>query len=135
LPPADSWCWSGAAAENVQLPLELLDEPLAAARDRVEEALGEVNMTAYGERFPEELSGGEQQRVAIARALVHRPAIVLADEPTGNLDLDTAQQVIELLDNACQRHGTTLIMATHSNEVIGVADEVHELRGGQLTSA
>ncbi len=121
-------------AENVQLPLELLDEPLAAARNRVEEALDEVNMTAYGERFPEELSGGEQQRVAIARALVHRPAIVLADEPTGNLDLDTAHQVIELLDNACQRHGTTLIMATHSNEVIGVADEVHELRGGQLTA-
>ncbi len=119
-------------AENVRLPLELLDMPLSASRDRARAALGEVGMVAYLERFPEELSGGEQQRVAIARALVHDPAIVLADEPTGNLDLSTAQQVVDLLDEACRRHGTTLVMATHSTEVIGYADEVYELRDGHL---
>lgn len=119
-------------AENVRLPLELLDVPLPTSRERVVTALTEVGMSDYGDRFPEELSGGEQQRVAIARALVHGPAIVLADEPTGNLDLATARQVVEILDEACRRHGTTLIMATHSTEVIGYADEVYELRDGHL---
>jgi putative ABC transport system ATP-binding protein len=119
-------------AENVRLPLDLLDAPGDGARRRVADALAEVDMAAYSDRFPEELSGGEQQRVAIARALVHEPAIVLADEPTGNLDLVTAEPVIALLDEACRRHGTTLVMVTHSTEVIGYADEVYELRGGRL---
>jgi putative ABC transport system ATP-binding protein len=122
-------------AENVQLPLELLDIPAKHARQRVTAALGEVAMSDYAQRFPEELSGGEQQRVAIARALVHEPAIVLADEPTGNLDLATAEPVIALLDAACRRQGTTLVMVTHSAEVIGYADEVLELRAGRLTQS
>ncbi len=120
------------AAENVRLPLELIDVPAADGRRRAEAALESVGMDGFGERFPEELSGGEQQRVAIARALVHQPAIVLADEPTGNLDLATAKQVVELLDDACRRQGTTLVMATHSTEVIGYADEVCEVRDGHL---
>jgi len=120
------------AGENVRLPLELLDVPAAEGRERAEAALAGVGMAGFRDRFPEELSGGEQQRVAIARALIHEPAIVLADEPTGNLDLSTAQQVVELLDDACRRQGTTLIMATHSTEVIGYADEVCEVREGGL---
>ncbi|MEJ2603820.1 MAG: ABC transporter ATP-binding protein [Gammaproteobacteria bacterium] len=120
------------AGENVRLPLELLDVPATEGRERTDAALASVGMAAFRDRFPEEMSGGEQQRVAIARALVHRPAIVLADEPTGNLDLSTAQQVVELLDDACRRQGTTLIMATHSTEVIGYADEVYEVREGRL---
>ncbi|MEJ2603768.1 MAG: ABC transporter ATP-binding protein [Gammaproteobacteria bacterium] len=120
------------AGENVRLPLELLDIPAPDGRERTEAALASVGMAAFRDRFPEEMSGGEQQRVAIARALVHEPAIVLADEPTGNLDLSTAQQVVELLDDACRRQGTTLIMATHSTEVIGYADEVYEVREGRL---
>jgi putative ABC transport system ATP-binding protein len=89
-------------------------------------------MADCSKRFPEELSGGEQQRIAIARAMAHKPAIVLADEPTGNLDLDTARDVLELLDRTCRAQGTTLIMATHSREVIGLADRVLTIRGSQL---
>ena len=122
------------AAENVRLPLELLDIAGDEGRERVLAGLERMGLADYGERFPEELSGGEQQRVAIARALVHEPAIVLADEPTGNLDLATARQVVELLDDACRVAGTTLIMATHSTEVIGYADEVYEVRDGQLAT-
>ncbi|HKL62891.1 MAG TPA: ABC transporter ATP-binding protein [Woeseiaceae bacterium] len=120
------------AGENVRLPLELLDVPAGEGRERADAALAGVGMAGFRDRFPEELSGGEQQRVAIARALIHEPAIVLADEPTGNLDLTTAQQVVELLDDACRRQGTTLIMATHSTEVVGYADEVYEVREGRL---
>ncbi len=118
-------------AENVQLPLALNHARQDVAA-RVEAALAEVGLAGYGERFPEELSGGEQQRVAIARALIHEPAVVLADEPTGNLDLDTARQVVELLDEVCTRRQATLIMATHSREVVGYATAQYALRDGRL---
>jgi len=120
------------AAENLQLPLELNGVTGAAATERVADSLAAVGLAGYGQRFPEELSGGEQQRVAIARALVHAPGLVLADEPTGNLDLETATSVIALLDRQCRETGTTLIMATHSREVIGLADRVFVIRGGCL---
>jgi putative ABC transport system ATP-binding protein len=74
--------------------------------------------------YPDRLSGGEQQRIAIVRSLVHDPALILADEPTGNLDLETGQQVLALLDNLASQRGKTLIMATHSREVIGKADRI-----------
>ena len=80
------------------------------------------------ERFPEEISGGEQQRVAIARAVIHEPKVVLADEPTGNLDLETANHVLDLLQNSCRRRNATLIMATHSREVAGLATRVLTIR-------
>ena len=115
------------ARENVAVVTEISTSPMDPA-----EALTIVGLAERMDHFPAQLSGGEQQRVAIARALVHEPTIVLADEPTGNLDLATAQQVVELLDDACRRHGTTLLMATHSTEVIGYADEVYELRDGHL---
>jgi putative ABC transport system ATP-binding protein len=119
-------------AENVQLPLELLGASAADGRTVAGAMLEALGLGAYGGRFPEELSGGEQQRVAIARALVHRPAIVLADEPTGNLDLATAQRVLALLDDACREHGATLVMATHSPEVVGRADAVYEVGAGDV---
>ena len=120
------------AAENLQLPLELNGITGAAATARVADCLAAVGLADCGQRYPEELSGGEQQRIAIARALVHKPGLVLADEPTGNLDLETATTVIALLDRLCRDTGTTLVMATHSREVIGLADRVFAIRGGCL---
>src|SRR5690606_6439683 len=111
-------------AENVALPLALNGVPKAAAAARVAALLEDLGLAGSGERFPEELSGGEQQRIAIARAIAHEPRLVLADEPTGNLDLETAERVLALLDDVCRRHRTTLVMATHSREVIGHADRV-----------
>jgi putative ABC transport system ATP-binding protein len=120
------------AAENLLLPLELNGNTGAAATARVADCLAAVGLGDHGGRYPEELSGGEQQRVAIARALVHAPGLVLADEPTGNLDLETATAVIALLDRLCRESATTLVMATHSREVIGLADRVLAIRAGCL---
>jgi putative ABC transport system ATP-binding protein len=111
-------------AENVELPLALNGVPRAVARRRSLELLAELDVARCGERFPEEISGGEQQRVAIARAVIHEPKVVLADEPTGNLDLETARRVLELLQTTCRRRKATLVMATHSREVAGLADRV-----------
>jgi putative ABC transport system ATP-binding protein len=99
------------AFENVFLSLELANrsQPEAALN-----ALKEVGLEGKGQRFPNELSGGEQQRVAIARAIVKRPSIILADEPTGNLDTTTGNQILDLLTRRCHEFGTTLIMATHT---------------------
>ena len=119
-------------AENVALPLALNGVQKTEASARVAALLDELGLGGSGERFPEELSGGEQQRVAIARAIAHEPGIVLADEPTGNLDLETAERVLALLDDACRRHGVTLVMATHSREVIGRADRVLTIRNARL---
>jgi putative ABC transport system ATP-binding protein len=119
-------------AENVALPLALNGVDKADAAVRVASLLAELGLDGSGERFPEELSGGEQQRVAIARAVAHNPGIVLADEPTGNLDLETAERVLALLDDVCRRHRTTLVMATHSPEVIGRADRVLTIRNARL---
>jgi putative ABC transport system ATP-binding protein len=115
-------------AENVELPLALNGMPRAAARRRSLELLAELDVERCGERFPEEISGGEQQRVAIARAVIHEPKVVLADEPTGNLDLETAGRVLELLQTTCRRRNATLVMATHSREVAGRADRVLAIR-------
>ena len=82
--------------------------------------------------YPDKLSGGEQQRIAIARALIHNPDIILADEPTGNLDHDTSLQIIDLLDRVVKKKGKTMIMVTHSRDVIGLADRIFSLREGGL---
>jgi putative ABC transport system ATP-binding protein len=119
-------------AENVELPLALnrLSRDVAAARIRG--LLAELGVPGAGDRYPDELSGGEQQRVAIARALAHEPTLVVADEPTGNLDLETAEQVLELLGRSCRERHTTLIIATHSTEAIALADRVLEIRAGKI---
>ena len=118
--------------ENIRLPMALNRIAKKKAIERARALLKELGLSGFDHRFPEELSGGEQQRVAIARALAHKPNIVLADEPTGNLDLDTANEVLELLNETCRRRGTTLIMATHSREVIGLADRVFSIHGSDL---
>jgi putative ABC transport system ATP-binding protein len=121
--------------ENLRLPLELNDLRGDAAATRVQTLLSEVDLADRGSAFPEQLSGGEQQRVAVARALVHEPSLVLADEPTGNLDLETGRQVIDVLDRLTRRAGRTMVMATHSAEVVGIADRVFRLQDGRLVEA
>src|SRR5690606_29875100 len=106
--------------------------PKPAIAERVAALLDELGIGGSERKFPEELSGGEQQRVAIARAVAHEPGIVLADDPTGNLDLDTAERVVHLLDETCRRRGATLVMATHGREVVGLADRVLTIRHGRL---
>jgi putative ABC transport system ATP-binding protein len=118
--------------ENVELPLALNDVSPTEARARSRALLDELGLAGCADRFPEELSGGEQQRVAIARALAHEPKLVLADEPTGNLDLETAGHVLELLKSSCRRRNATLVVATHSREVAGHADRVVAIRQGRI---
>jgi putative ABC transport system ATP-binding protein len=119
-------------AENVALPLDLLDVPASDQARRVETLLSEVGLEALGAAFPDRLSGGEQQRVAVARALVHEPRLVLADEPTGNLDAETGQAVLDLLERLVRSRGRTMLVVTHSREVAAFADRVVTLDHGRL---
>ena len=118
--------------ENVTLPLELSGTSPRESAKRGRGLLASVGLENRAGDYPDRLSGGEQQRVAIARALINDPALVLADEPTGNLDAETGQRVLELLDTLTRRAGRNLIMVTHSAEVVGVADHVYHLRDGKL---
>jgi len=118
--------------ENLYLPLELKGSVTREDRSRCEELLEAVGLSPRADSYPDRLSGGERQRVAVARALVHEPDLILADEPTGNLDVDTGLEVIELLDRLTRRAGKTLIMATHSREVVGVADRIFTIEQGHL---
>jgi len=118
--------------ENVTLPLELAGGLDDTGRVYAEALLDQVGLLDRAQTFPDRLSGGEQQRVAIARALVHDPLLVLADEPTGNLDENTGQRILGLLDDLTRRAGKNLIMVTHSSEAAARADRVLCLAGGQL---
>jgi putative ABC transport system ATP-binding protein len=118
--------------ENLLLPLDLAGRTSGADQDRALELLGQVGLADRASSFPDRLSGGEQQRVAVARALVHDPWLVLADEPTGNLDLDTGKRVLELLDGLVRGARKTMIMVTHSREVVGLADRLVTVREGKL---
>jgi putative ABC transport system ATP-binding protein len=120
-------------AENLALPLELNGVPAARRRERIAALLGKVGLDGREGAFPDQLSGGEQQRVAIARAIIHDPALVLADEPTGNLDAQTGHRVLELLSHLFRDEGHTLILVTHSREVSAIADRVFAVDGGRLT--
>jgi len=120
--------------ENVALPLELLGSEEHTAQQRAAALLEEVGLGALAVRYPETLSGGEQQRAAIARALAHQPALLLADEPTGNLDEDTGALVVDLLTGLARQQGTTLLLVTHSTPVARAADRVLRLSHGQVTS-
>jgi putative ABC transport system ATP-binding protein len=118
--------------ENLLLPLELNGRTGPAARRTALALLDEVGLADRAGSFPEQLSGGEQQRVAVVRALVHDPVLVLADEPTGNLDLDTGRQVLALLHRLTRPAGRTMVMVTHSPDVVGVADRVLCIQDGRL---
>lgn len=121
-----------SAAQNVALPLALIGVRGSEADSRVADMLAEVGMAAQGACMPRELSGGELQRVAIARALIHRPALVLADEPTGNLDADSAAGVMALLRRQLRAQGATGILVTHSHAAAATTDRVLTLTADGL---
>ncbi len=124
-----------SVADNVRLVLELNGYGDPEAGRRVADLLAAVGLADRAKSRPEHLSGGEQQRVAIARALAHRPPLVLADEPTGNLDDRTTEEVLALLDALVRHAGGTMIIATHSARVAAHCDRVLELREGRLVPA
>lgn len=118
--------------DNVRLVLELNGVAKNVANERTATLLDSVGLSKRAQSFPDVLSGGEQQRVAIARAIAHEPAIVLADEPTGNLDDETAKIILDLLDYTVKQLGVTMIVATHSATVADYCDRVLELHNGRL---
>jgi ABC-type lipoprotein export system ATPase subunit len=116
--------------ENVELPLLLTGKPEARATAR--ERLAWVELEGLGDRYPHQLSGGQMQRVGIARALIHGPSLLLADEPTGNLDTSTGNVILELLRRLAREQNTATIMATHSAEAAALADVVVRLQDGKI---
>jgi putative ABC transport system ATP-binding protein len=121
-----------SARENVALPALLAGDAEGPSLARADALLDEVGLAERRSARPHTLSGGEMQRVAIARALIRTPAVVLADEPTGNLDTAAAERVLDVLIELGRRHGATLVMATHSAEAAARADRVVELRDGRV---
>ncbi|MGP9018025.1 ABC transporter ATP-binding protein [Streptomyces sp. BR1] len=121
-----------SAAENVGVPMRLRRTDPAERDARVELLLGLVGLADHAQQRPGELSGGQQQRVAIARALANRPALLIADEPTGQLDAETGLAVMELLRAVVRSEGVTVLVATHDSQLLGLADRVLELSDGQI---
>ena len=122
-------------AENLLLPLELCGVAKQTGKQRVRVLLRQVGLEDRAASYPDRLSGGEQQRVAIARALIHRPALLLADEPTGNLDDGTGAAVLSLLAGLAREEGLSVVIATHSSEAAACGDRVLALHNGALHSA
>ena len=123
------------AAENVELPLIYRGHPPAERRAAAIEALAEVGLTGWEDHTPAELSGGQQQRVAIARAIVSNPVVVLADEPTGNLDTARSREIMHLLTRLNRERGITIVMVTHEPEMAGYADRTVHFVDGIVQSA
>ncbi|TCJ81472.1 UNVERIFIED_ORG: cell division ATP-binding protein FtsE [Bacillus cereus] len=118
--------------ENVAFALEVIEEEKEAIRERVTEVLGLVGLEDRSDALPSELSGGEQQRVAIARAIVNRPKVVIADEPTGNLDIETALDIMKIFTRINER-GTTIVMATHNADIVNtIRHRVIAIEGGKI---
>jgi putative ABC transport system ATP-binding protein len=122
------------ALENVSLPFELQGKPRRESEQRARALLERVGLAHRADTYPDRLSGGEQQRVAIARALIHQPFLILADEPTGNLDEETGATVLRLLLELTRDEGKTLIMATHNPEIVPLADVVYHIHEGKLVA-
>ncbi len=123
-----------SAVQNVAMGLEV-QRPLPR-QERERQALvmlRHIGMADHGHKYPEELSGGQKQRVAIARALVHQPKLVLADEPTAALDKHTGREVVDLMSSLAHEHGTTIILVTHDNRILDVADRILNMEDGRLT--
>ncbi|HSJ13705.1 MAG TPA: ABC transporter ATP-binding protein [Longimicrobiales bacterium] len=121
------------AVENVMMPMLIAGMARRAAAERAAALLDQVGLTARVRHQPSELSGGEQQRVAVARALANRPAVLLADEPSGNLDTHTAEQLHELFSRLREEHGVAMVVATHNRELAGRADRVLRVNDGRLS--
>ena len=122
------------AYENVEMPLLLMNIPATEKKERITNILGEVGLADYLLRRPNEMSGGQQQRVAIARALVKNPAMVLADEPTANLDSATGREILKLMKELNRKHRTTFVFSTHDPLVMEFAERIIMLRDGQVVS-
>ncbi len=123
-----------SARENVELPLLLAGVPARQARERALAAVQAVGLEARADHRPNELSGGQQQRVAIARAVVNQPAVIWADEPTGNLDSEAAEEILDLFDRLHRERGLTLVLVTHSSNVARRASRVLRMRDGQIVA-
>lgn len=120
------------AYENVEFPLVLMGIEEQERKVRVDEIMERVGLTSVGPHYPNELSGGQQQRVGIARALINRPAIILADEPTGSLDSETEKDILMLIQSLNQKEGITFIIITHDEAVAQAADRTYTMHDGQL---
>jgi len=120
------------AVQNVEMPLLLRGASRAEARDRALEALAQVGLSDRADHKPTELSGGQQQRVAIARALVNKPAVIWADEPTGNLDQEATEAVLDLLRGLNRHQGVTLVVVTHDTDVAKAAHRIVRMRDGRI---
>jgi putative ABC transport system ATP-binding protein len=120
------------ARENIEFVMEVQGVPAADRRKRSTEILAEVGLEGLGDRRPAQMSGGQQQRVAVARAIVSKPALVLADEPTANLDSHTAEQLMELFVELNEHHGTTFVIATHDQRVMRYAKRVVHMLDGKI---
>ena len=123
-----------SAFENVEFPAQLVGMEKEERIDRVERLLESVGLADRATHLPDALSGGERQRVALARALVHRPALVLADEPTGSLDTENGDQVLKLLKSLSIEHGVALLLVTHDHASTRICDRVISMRDGSLVS-
>ncbi len=124
-----------SALENVMLPLTIRGTPRKTAHEAAQQRLAEVNLESFAHHRPDQLSGGQRQRVAIARALVTAPLIVIADEPTANLDAHTGQQVIALMRELNRSHGVTFVFSTHDPRLIDAVDRLIRLADGQIETA
>ena len=123
-----------SAIENVELPLFYSDVPLGEQHQRAHDALVAVGLNGREHSVPSQLSGGQQQRVAIARALVNRPSLVLADEPTGNLDTRTSIEILDIFQRLNREHGITIVLVTHEPDIASYATRVVTFRDGQIIS-
>jgi putative ABC transport system ATP-binding protein len=123
------------AQENVALPLELAGRPAKEIKERSVSMLEKVGLGPRLNFYPSQLSGGEMQRVAVARALVHSPELIIADEPTGNLDTENGAQILDLLRELCREHKQTAIMATHSEDAAALCDRIIRMKDGRLYQA
>ncbi len=118
--------------ENILLPLELANKKNQQGKEYALSLLDEVSLSHRLDSYPENLSGGEQQRIAIVRALIHEPVLILADEPTGNLDAETSEKILALLDSMLNKTKATLIVVTHSKETASITDRVLTIKNGKL---
>ncbi len=118
--------------ENILLPLELANKKTQQGKEYALSLLDEVSLSHRLDSYPETLSGGEQQRIAIVRALIHEPVLILADEPTGNLDAETSEKILALLDSMLNKTKATLIVVTHSKETARITDRVLTIKNGKL---
>ncbi len=123
------------AAENIEFPLQLKNYPKKEIKERVEWALNQVGLDKLGNRFPKQLSGGQQQRVSIARSIAGKPQIILADEPTANLDSKTAQEIIDLFKKLNQEFKLTFIFSTHDQRLIDQVKTVLYVKDGQISES